>query len=76
MKMEPYRQLYFLYVWAENHPDPAGSPVWRYRLENAATHTQHLFADLRALLEFLESRQTNICADSTITGAIETNFTG
>ena len=56
-KMEPYRHLYFLYVWAEPHDDAASLPVWRYRLEDAATHEQHLFGDVRALMEFLRTHE-------------------
>ncbi|CAG0944102.1 hypothetical protein ANRL1_01588 [Anaerolineae bacterium] len=56
-KVEPYRQLYFLYVWAEPHDDAASPPVWRYRLEDALTHEQHVFSELRALVEFLRTHE-------------------
>jgi hypothetical protein len=56
-KIEPYRRLYFLYAWVEPHADASARPVWRYRVEDATTHEQHLFGELRGLLEFLQARQ-------------------
>ncbi len=56
-----YRQLYFLYAWIEpGDPTLATPPMWRYRIENAQTHEQHAFRELRALVEFLERAQATI----------------
>jgi hypothetical protein len=57
LKMEPYRHLYFLFVWQEPHTDPSAPPDWRYRIEDAHTHEQHLFTELKNLLNFLEREQ-------------------
>jgi hypothetical protein len=54
---ETYRCLYFLYVWAESDDHAAAPPVWRYRLESASTHEQHIFHRLSALVEFLRARE-------------------
>ncbi|MBI4786742.1 MAG: hypothetical protein HY782_06830 [Chloroflexi bacterium] len=56
-KATPYRQLFFLYIWAEPQGAGEGLPVWRYRLEDPLTREQHVFSQLSALVGFLQARQ-------------------
>ncbi len=53
----PYRLVYLVYRWREPRGDPTLPPVWRYRVEDAVTHEQHLFGEFSALVEFLRTQE-------------------
>ncbi len=57
-----YRHLYFLYAWIEPCENPARLSL-RYRLEDAATHEQHLFGQLSKLIEFLQAQENRLSED-------------
>jgi hypothetical protein len=56
IRSEPPRyRAYMLRCWEVRSPEPGGPATWRFSVEDPHTAQKHGFADLAALIDFLEA---------------------
>ena len=58
----PRYRAYLLRCWAEHSPSTAAPAVWRYSLEDPHTGERRAFADLAALMAYLEAETAGAAA--------------
>lgn len=57
---QPLRYLsYLLRYWEERGPQPSQPAIWRFSLEDVETGERRGFANLEALVAFLQTRMTS-----------------